>query len=366
MKSKVNLFNKGCTVRELSKLAKYLTENEVSQIFSKIITYLTDEKALGKDIYSTCIKAILKEMGASSCETVGLIILPELYKGVDSKNLEIKELCFDTFNDYLNTYNYVLIKDSEIIKNKDYLIKVSLNSIQIDNASLRKTISYFLGNFSVILHKNEMADLIKGLLTNFEHAFDIPEKITYLNALNLITKNCPNKIVEYLSTITIHILNFCNRDFLESNTHDYDLTNDYVETGLNLLESNILKLTYPMKPFYEKVVETVLSLMEYDPNYSYDNVEMDTGDNYDYGDDYYTYEADVFADDSSWKVRRAAVRVIHSFVKSRSELPKSITEIIIKKLVFNLREHDENTKLDVINCLSVFLRNLTIEEKEGK
>jgi hypothetical protein len=114
-----------------------LKEKEIIQIFTKIIGYITNPKTIGKDIYVSCIKAILKESPSSSCYTVGKVIVPELVAGISSNNNEIKELCFDALNDYVNTYNFILIKESEsVIKHKDSIFKEALASISIGNESL--------------------------------------------------------------------------------------------------------------------------------------------------------------------------------------------------------------------------------------
>lgn len=121
---------KGITVREFGRMAKLLKEKEIIQIFSKIITYITDEHAIGKDIFVSCIKEILKKMQPESCYTVGKTIIPELFKGIQHVNLTIKELCFDTFNDYLSKFNYVLIKENDsVLTDKKKLINICLKTI---------------------------------------------------------------------------------------------------------------------------------------------------------------------------------------------------------------------------------------------
>lgn len=360
---------KGCTVKNFGLISKYLKENEIIQIFSKIITYITDPKAVGKDIYVTCIKAILKEMSGSSCYTVGKVMIPEIIKGIQSSNIEIKELCFDTFNDYILTFNYVLIKESEsVIKNKDAIFAIAIDTIHVDNQSLRNRISNFLGNFSVILNKSQIASLLEGLISKIKKSENIPEKITLLTTLNSVAKNTATRHGEYLKHIIPLIYEFCNKEYLEKNSADYDLNNDLVECGLAVLETYIIKLTNLMKGETDNICKIALELMEYDPNFVYSEEgeeAMDYGDYANEYEGYEGYEAFVFGDDSSWKVRRAAVRVIQSFVKSRMELPRELVELIIQSLVFNLREHEENTKLDIISCLSSFLRNLVIEDESG-
>ena len=305
-------------------------------------------------------------MNGASCYTVGKVIIPEILKGLQSKIFEIKELCFDVFTDYISNFNYILIKESEsVIKNKDAIFSIALETIHIDNQSLRNKVSNFLGNFSVILNKVQMALLIEGLISSIKSSSDIVEKISFFTTLNSVAKNTANRHGEFIKQIFPLIFEVCNRHYLESNTENYDQNNDLVECGLNLLETYILKLTGLIKNETEKIAKSVLDLMEYDPNFVY------TDDNQEYGDyaneyeGYEGYEAFVYGDDSSWKTRRAAVRVLQSFIKSRSEIPRPLYELIIQNLVFSLREHEENTKLDIITCLSSFLRNLVIEDESN-
>jgi len=355
---------KGVTVKEFSRLSKHLKEAEIVQIFSKIIKYITDPKTIGKDIYTTCIKAILKGMPGTSCETVGKIILPELTAGISSTSVEIKELCFDTFDDFINTFDYVLIKDSEkFIKNKDNIIKTAIQTIQIDNASLRKTVGDFLGNFSVILNKTQMSSLVAGLMERITVSQDIKQKIAFLNALNSVAKISAHKQGEYIPKILEILLEFTNVTYLTSNSENYDENNDLVEASLQIIETFILKNTQILKSYDEKIVTLALELMEYDPNYTYSEGAEETYDyNADWGDDYAS--GMVLGDDSSWKVRRGAVKVILSFAKSRMELNRLQIDNIITTLVKGLREHEENVKIDICLCLNTFLRNLIVEDKE--
>jgi cullin-associated NEDD8-dissociated protein 1 len=313
------------------------------------------------------MKAIFKEMNSSSCYTVGSTIVPPLLKGITEDNLEIKELCFDTLNDYINTFNYVLIKESEsVLKNKDALVNYALDAIKIDNLTLRKTASNFLGNFSLILNKSQLNSMVNTLITKIHKTEEIEEKIIYIVTLNAVAKNTANRNPEIIKTIIPMLLEFCNREYLESNSHNYDQNNDLVENGLNLVETYIMKVTQHMKEYVKEIIDTVLKLIEYDPNYVYNDDAMDVEE--DYSNAYGDYDQDfAFSDDSSWKVRRAAVRVLQSFVKSSLEIPKGgLMETVIQSLVFNLREHDENTKLDIIVCLSSMIRNLYIEDIDNK
>ncbi len=53
-----------------------------------------------------------------------------------------------------------------------------------------------------------------------------------------------------------------------------------------------------------------------------------------------------------------------AIIKSRIEIEKHLTNLILEKLVLCLREHEETTKEDIISCLSLYLRSLTVDESK--
>jgi len=55
---------------------------------------------------------------------------------------------------------------------------------------------------------------------------------------------------------------------------------------------------------------------------------------------------------------------LSAIIKSRIEIEKHLTNLILEKLVLCLREHEETTKEDIISCLSLYLRSLTVDESK--
>lgn len=355
---------KGVTVREFGRMAHLLKENETVQIFGMIITFITSDKAIGRDIYVSCIKEILKKSQGSSCYIIGQTIIPELTKGIMNSLTVIKELCFDTFNDYLITFNYVLIKENDsLIKNKEVIFKAALEAIQIDSPTMRKICCNFLGSIALILKKDQLNVLMNMILKFINSTKDLKLKISYFNTLSAIAKSSANKQAEYVDKILPVLYEYISISYLQSynSTEEYDLKNELVEASLSIVEIYVLKLTYIMKPRAEEVINCLLKLIDYDPNYDYNQEEAAYNEEYDYDYDYNAYTND----DSSWKVRRSTVKTIQSFVKSRMDIDKSLTTHVISKLVDCIKEREENTKLEIVGCISSFLRTFTVENDLG-
>lgn len=372
---------KGVAVREFGKMAKILKEEDAIKVFSIIIAFVTDEKAEGKDIYVLCIKEILKEMNPSSCHLVGKTIIPEIIKGIQHKNNTIKELCFDTFNDYICKFSYILIKDSEsLIKNKDFVCECALDCLKTDSLTLRKVSSLFLGAFSTILKKETLYILLNNLLSliNACSESEMHTKITYFNTLTGIAKNTCSKHTEFYGNIYPAIINYSSVEHLKkyatSSTEEYDASNELTESVLNLLEIYILKLSKEVKVNIKSIVPRLLDLIFYDPNYSYDNEEKSDSNKMEVDGDYNNYDYDyeygyddynnADNEDTSWRVRRAAVRAIQGIIKSRLTLDKNLSNSLLEELVVALRERDENTKLDIINCLNAIMQSLIIVDDD--
>lgn len=71
-----------------------------------------------------------------------------------------------------------------------------------------------------------------------------------------------------------------------------------------------------------------MDLLEYDPNYTYGSDEQmhDEEEAEDWGSDFADEEQEAMNDDddSSWKVRRSAVKIIEAIIKTRPEFIKTI------------------------------------------
>jgi len=71
-----------------------------------------------------------------------------------------------------------------------------------------------------------------------------------------------------------------------------------------------------------------MDLLEYDPNYTYGDDEnmADAAELEDWGSDFDVEEQEAMNDDddSSWKVRRSALKIIEAVIKTRPEFTKTI------------------------------------------
>lgn len=104
-----------------------------------------------------------------------------------------------------------------------------------------------------------------------------------------------------------------------------------------------------------------MDLVEYDPNYTYDdNEEMKNEEEMeDWGSDFAEDEQEAMHDDddSSWKVRRSAVKIIDAIIKTRPEFVKTIVNSYSLRLVGRFKERIDDVKVDLLDAFCALLSN---------
>lgn len=125
-----------------------------------------------------------------------------------------------------------------------------------------------------------------------------------------------NKIAQFLNDIFPILVNFAtqlNKD------QSIDIDNEIVEAALSTFESLLRKCPKEIGPYVEKILNIAEGAISYDPNYTYDEGEdqhMEGEDDEggwgsEFEDDEAVREDD---DDTSWKVRRAAIKTIDTII----------------------------------------------------
>lgn len=96
--------------------------------------------------------------------------------------------------------------------------------------------------------------------------------------------------------------------------------------------------------------------MVYDPNYSYDHAQEDVKmeDGWDEWDD----DMDIGGqddDDTSWKVRRGAIKILLAIIHSRPEKLRDLYQNLSVILVDRFKERDEKIQALVLHTFGAML-----------
>ena len=127
------------------------------------------------------------------------------------------------------------------------------------------------------------------------------------------------------------------------------------------------------------IVDICLRMCRYDPNWAVDpmageeeltaDMEDDMkggGGGWDDDDDGDAMEDENENDDNSWKVRRAALRCLQSLITSKPDLfAATYFEPVFDTLMERLKERDDNVRLNVLECISVAVKECVVSSKES-
>lgn len=121
-----------------------------------------------------------------------------------------------------------------------------------------------------------------------------------------------------------------------------------------------------IEPFVETIFDIAAELIVFDPNYTYDesgDADMQDEDMAGWGSD---FEDDAVAadddDDTSWKVRRAAVKLIEAVITSRPDLLRRVYQRFARLLVNRFKERDENVKCSLLETFRTLLKSAILSE----
>ena len=348
------------TVKIFKEISIHLKDAEIIQIFTNIINYITDEKSEGKDIFVNCIKTLLENVPGSFYETIGKIIIPTLTKGIMTKNQEIIILCLDTFNDYIKKFDYELIKKkhTSFKIDEEKIVKVALDNINSTNDLLKTNSIEILGTVGVLLNKKQISTTTEKLINLIQKSNTITEKKNYILALKSLGHTLSRSQGHMVPKIIALLVTFLTKDFLDSDG-EYDEKNSLVEATLNCIEIYICTSISLLKDEIPSIINYSTDLLTYDPGNTNngENIEIEGYEGYD------DVEFDANMEDTAWKVRRAASRILRMILSSGFNLTPETKEKIIGGLIQNFGEQEENAKLEINLCLKLYLDSLVHAKK---
>lgn len=140
------------------------------------------------------------------------------------------------------------------------------------------------------------------------------------------------------------------------------------EAALVALEAFLASCPQQMRPYTDEILQASLRYLKYDPNYvAEDDEEMDVDDS-DADEEDEEEEDDEFGDDAgfdddddtSWKVRRCAAKVLYTLISTRGSgdlldngvLYSQAAPVLIKRF----DEREENVRLEILSTMAQLVR----------
>lgn len=340
----------GNAVKCLAKIVCKFQEQHIGEVMVKLSTLVLDGKPEVRDIYATCLKGLISELPASSSAIACQSVLPKMLHGITSHpSVEVKEECTDVFHDFLKRFG-----DNRVMQwaDQENMTSSLLNLLKSKQykSSLRKKVIACIGVLASVLADRQLDSLMRTLLADVRSATTKADKQKYIQCISTVSRNVGFRIGSHLRDIAPLFLQIVNQSTEQDVNMDGESEKDHevVENCLNAFESLVLRCSKEVTPHLEELCSAILHLISYDPNF-YNNVDDENGmgDGFDEFDDDGLVDSDD--DDNSWKVRRAALRVLTAMIKG---LPDKLPEIYSKfavPLIQRFFEREESVRIDVFS-----------------
>jgi hypothetical protein len=151
-----------------------------------------------------------------------------------------------------------------------------------------------------------------------------------------------------------------------------DDDNDMSDACLNTIRCIVENCPQDVRDFDNELIKSCMTLLKYDPEYTYtddapaDDEEGGWGDE-DYGDEGgFTGAANEAVEDSSWKVRRSAIKIIAEIANVHVDKQVEIVQQYGTEISERLKERVDQCKIEIFDALRTILKHNYHNTQEKK
>eukprot|EP00484_Ammonia_sp_Unknown_P008564 CAMPEP_0197075724 /NCGR_PEP_ID=MMETSP1384-20130603/211754_1 /TAXON_ID=29189 /ORGANISM="Ammonia sp." /LENGTH=1301 /DNA_ID=CAMNT_0042514573 /DNA_START=883 /DNA_END=4788 /DNA_ORIENTATION=- len=381
-----------------SIVQKFVCE-QVEEIVDKLGSLLVNGKMELRDIYSIALKNIISSVPEDFGQQISKKLVRRLLQGLKKTKTkrdtdeEQKEeernhfnrliACLDIMKDLTARFGFIMQEDHQSILET---IQPMLSDVKVE---IRKKVAISLGSLVGNINDELFNELMKQVIDVIKNVdFHDVKLFTFIQAVGIFARNAGQRVSVYLKDIVPLLIQICT---------DQKVTQDNTEAAIDLRENclqtfdvMIIQCPKQMLEHTEDLMKVGLSLMAYDPNYDYgstDDGDTDMadagGDDDGFGDDGDEWADDdggwdndekadgagdvvleaVADDDTSWKVRRAAVKMLTSFIQTHKSTVQQYHLKICESLLGRFKEHDTTVRLDIFTAFQELLLASIIAEQ---
>ncbi|KAF8303097.1 TIP120-domain-containing protein [Clavulina sp. PMI_390] len=326
---------KNQAVKCLGQLVKIIKESQLSSVIDNLVNFIGGKDDELRDIAGLALKTVTAELpseGAISeraCSTltpklVGQIQQPSTPPETVIEMLAILSILLSRFPVYL----------ADVKPAPATTITPLLDHARI---AVRKRAAVVLAQSLTVSNQSTFDDMVAHTLQPALSSSSLPSQRTAVLLLGAMGRFSPTQVGAILPSVLPTVLSLVDRD-------DEELRENCLQT----LEALVLRCPSEMNPFLTGAIKSGISLIKYDPNYNEDmedeemaDGEEDEDDEDDLGQDYSDDE------DTSYKVRRSAAKLLTAIIATRPDQLVVIYRTIAPVLVMRFGEREESVRLDV-------------------
>lgn len=269
-----------------------------------------------------------------------------------------------------------MLQDIEIQALEKKLLEI-LEDTKTGNVGKKKAVTG-LSILSVYLPDSLLSSFVSTTIESFRSAHLTPSmRRLLILTVGSVARAVPNRFGPYLKTIAPFVLTAVSQSEFEDGLQEADedgaldpMVEEVREAALITLEDFLSSCVNEMRMFTDECISASIRYLGYDPamvatsddemGQADDDDEPEMSDDGGFDDEDFEEEGTMSdEDDSTWKTRRCAAKVLYSLIATRSsDLMNSgiLYERIAPALIKHFNEREENVRLEIINALILLVK----------
>ncbi|KAL4175302.1 hypothetical protein KRP22_000270 [Phytophthora ramorum] len=337
-------------VKCLGVLVTKVQVAQVADICAKLCDLILNGKPELRDIYSIGLKTIVADVSQTTGASVATSICTRLFTGLGKdKDAAVKTETLDILTDLLRRFGYDVATEHATIME---LLMVQLTD---ESPLVRKRATACVGSLGVMASDVLVSRLVEHLIKGIQGSTDSANVRTLIQTIGMLSRTAGHRLGRHLDAVIQILVQFCGDP--EDESLQNEDSDELRGNCFQAFEAFIVRCHNEITPHVEAILKLVLQFISYDPNYNYvDSADEDEDmeeEEEEYSDEEGDYSDD---DDTSWKVRRASLRVLTAIITTRSELLEHLYIHCAQPLISRFKEREENVRIDVFGVFAELLR----------
>ncbi|BGP01934.1 Armadillo-type fold [Rhodotorula toruloides] len=352
---------KGGAVRTLSTLVPHLSPARIQTTIDCLVALTSDPDDGVRDIASLGLKMVVGEVqpGTALAQTCCQRLAPEVVKllGDPSSSAELVLDSLDLLSDILSRFE-TTIRTLPAIQSS--ILKASTPLLSHGRAAVRKrTVS----TLAVLIPSAASADVFDKLVTGTVlpalKGSDEEQLRTAVSLVGALARSAPRLIGPKAGELVPLVLKAAERDDDEAK-----------EGVLQCLEGFVLRCPAETGGQLSAIVDKAVELLKYDPNFAGgagddEDEEMagasDDDDAFGDEDDEEEFEDEYDdEDDTSWKVRRSATKLLTACISTRADLLANFYRTVSPALIARFGDREETVRVEVWATYTALLKQTKV------
>jgi len=334
----------GLAVKCVPLLVRKVQTSHVEEMVDRLFQMVKGGKEDERDISSIALKTVLAEVPQSAAGTAVRGLTPRLLEGIAAGPMEVTICCLEILHDVLTHFPALVHADLPTIKAQ------LLPELSSPRAAVRKRSVACVGAMCGSLPDPLFEELVAHILAQVESGAASKGAdavlVSHIQTLSAVARAAGFRLGRHLERVVPLVLRCA-----ELATAADEAGTEVAEHCLQACEALVARCPGEVTPFVPALLKLGLQYVKHDPNYADD--EEDGGDDAmdedadadedeeDFGDEYSD------DDDTSWKVRRAAAKLLASIVSAKPDAVPGIFGDLCPALLARFGEREESVKGDV-------------------